>query len=85
MLYAFLSCYIHLCICLAIWQINACARRGDNKNITTQYGTDAKQLKQMLAVNNWNSESQMKINPVMPSMVFGVISAKFGAFSLCCF
>lgn len=41
-------------------------RRGDDKkNINNQQGTDAKQLEQMLAVDSWNSESQVKINPIV--------------------
>lgn len=79
------SCYIDLYIQLAISQMNTYPSRGGNKSINNQQGTDAKQLKQMLAVNNWSSESQVKINPVMPSMVFRVISAKFRALLLYCF
>lgn len=52
MFYVFCSCYINLYILFAIWQINTCSSKDDNKNIDNQQGTDAKQLEQMLAVNN---------------------------------
>lgn len=78
----FCCCFINLQILFASWQINTYSSRGDNKNINNQQGTDAKQLEQMLDVNNRNSESQVTINPVMPNYgVCGHFSTIWGTFS----
>lgn len=79
-------CYINLYILFAIWQINTFFSRGGNKNINHQQGMDAKQLKQMLVGNNWNSESQVKINPVLPKYdVSGYFSVIWGTFIMLLF